>query len=270
MASNTLTGTTGNDILNAPGSVETEVLGLEGNDTLSLVLSGDIGKAGQGDDSILVNVDGSAKASVYGGKYTQLLEQSSPTRLHSGFEWQRQHHFGELASPNNGAFVSGNAGDDSITVSAAATLVTAGGGQGSDVITFQAGGTSSDVQGGKGKDSITLVGTFTGSTIGGSNGFDTIRATGFTGTTSLLGGGKGGDSIVVGTGAICNPRRRLSERHHYCFWCLRRRRFMATKTAKQLLAPALVLKPTVLTSQLHCCSDCCILLYLWSRWCRHH
>ena len=41
-----------------------------------------------------------------------------------------------------------------------------------------------------------------GSTIGGNEGFDTIRATGLTGTTSLLGGGKGGDSIAFGTAAV--------------------------------------------------------------------
>ena len=208
MASNTLTGTTGNDILNAPGSVDTEVLGLEGNDTLSLIKSGDIGKAGKGDDSILVNVDGSAKSSVYGGQGSDTITLGTAVLTNQtylqGLAGNDSISFagGAGFTVNNGAFVSGNAGDDSITVSAAATLVTAGGGQGSDVITFQAGGTSSDVQGGKGKDSITLVGTFTGSTIGGSNGFDTIRATGFTGTTSLLGGGKGGDSIAVGTGAI--------------------------------------------------------------------
>ena len=35
----TLTGTTGNDILNAPGSVTTEVVGSSGNDTITLLPS---------------------------------------------------------------------------------------------------------------------------------------------------------------------------------------------------------------------------------------
>ena len=134
-SSNTLTGTTGNDILNAPGSVDTEVLGLEGNDTLSLIKSGDIGKAGKGDDSILVNVDGSAKSSVYGG-------QGSDTITLGTAVLTNQTYLQGLAGNDSISF-AGGAGyrkqrcfrfgvrNDSITVSAAATLVTAGGGQGS-------------------------------------------------------------------------------------------------------------------------------------------
>ena len=37
----------------------------------------------------------------------------------------------------------------------------------------------------------------------GNEGFDTIRATGLTGTTSIL-GGKGGDSIAFGTNAVAS------------------------------------------------------------------
>ena len=52
----TLTGTTGNDILNAPGSVTTEVVGSSGNDTITLALSGDAAKGGAGTDSITIGV----------------------------------------------------------------------------------------------------------------------------------------------------------------------------------------------------------------------
>ena len=58
MATTTLTGTTGNDILNAPGSVTTNVAGLAGNDTITLALSGDEAQAGAGNDSIYLNASG--------------------------------------------------------------------------------------------------------------------------------------------------------------------------------------------------------------------
>ena len=210
MASNTLTGTTGNDILNAPGSVSTEVSGLSGADTITLNLSDDIAQAGAGDDSILVSVDGSAKSTVYGGEGsdtvtlgTAVLTNSVYIRTDAGND-SINLAGGAGFTVNNGAFVAGNAGDDTITATAAITLVTAGGGQGADVVTFAAGGTSSNVRGGKGKDSLTLRGAFSGSTLSGNEGFDTIRATGLTGTTSILGGGKGGDSIAIGTAAVAS------------------------------------------------------------------
>ena len=208
MASNTLTGTAGNDILNAPGSVTTDVRGLAGADTITLSLESDIGDAGAGDDSILLSIDGASKATALGGAGndtitlgTALLTNASYIRGDAGND-SISFAGGAGFTVNNGAFVAGNAGDDTLTVTAAATLVTLGGGQGADNILLQAGGTSSNARGGKGKDSLTINGAFTGSTIGGNEGFDTIRATGITGTTSLLGGGKGGDSIAFGTAAV--------------------------------------------------------------------
>ena len=56
MATTTLAGTTANDILNAPGSVTTEVAGKAGNDTITLVKTGDIAMAGAGADSITITL----------------------------------------------------------------------------------------------------------------------------------------------------------------------------------------------------------------------
>ena len=48
MAATTLTGTTGNDTLNAPGSVATLVQGLAGTDTITLVSQSDEAEGGDG------------------------------------------------------------------------------------------------------------------------------------------------------------------------------------------------------------------------------
>ena len=68
VATTTLTGTTGNDILNAPGSVSAEVVGLAGNDTITLALGGDAATAGAGNDSIAVNITGGASGAIYAGE----------------------------------------------------------------------------------------------------------------------------------------------------------------------------------------------------------
>ena len=178
MASNTLTGTTGNDILNAPGSVSTEVVGLGGADTITLKLEGDIASAGAGNDQISIDNDGVAGVSVYGADGgdtvtigTAVLTNNAYIRGDGGND-SINFAGGAGFTVNNGAFVAGNKGDDTITATAAITLVTSGG-QGADIITFGNGGTAK-VRGGKGKDSLTLTGTFTGSTISGNEGFDTI------------------------------------------------------------------------------------------------
>ena len=208
MASNTLTGTTGNDILNAPGSVVTQVSGAQGNDTITLVLEDDIAQAGKGDDSILINVDGNSSSTAYGGEGADTITLGTAVLTNAAYvqagAGNDSVNLGGGASFTvfNGAFIGGNAGNDTLTVTGAATLATIGGGQGADEILLQAGATSAGIRGGKGKDSLTLNGTITGSTVSGNEGNDTISATGLTGTTSLVGGGKGNDSISINTGAI--------------------------------------------------------------------
>ena len=70
MATTTLTGSTSNEILSAPGSVSTLVEGLAGNDTITLVLAADEASGGAGDDSItLAGAAGiSATNTISGGE----------------------------------------------------------------------------------------------------------------------------------------------------------------------------------------------------------
>ena len=65
MATTTLTGTTGNDILNAPGSVTTLVAGLDGNDTITLVKGDDKAEGGAGNDSIYFSGDDALGTTTY-------------------------------------------------------------------------------------------------------------------------------------------------------------------------------------------------------------
>ena len=209
---NTLTGTTGNDILNAPGSVATDVQGLQGNDTITLQLKDDVANAGKGDDSILLNITGASDNAVYGGEGSDTITFGTAVLTNAAFIQGQDGNDsisfagGAGFTVNNGAFVSGNAGNDTIAITAAATLSTVGGGQGTDSLNFGAGGTSTSIRGGKGADTLNLsvTQTFTGTTITANEGFDLVSATGLVGTTTLLGGGKGGDSIAIGEGAIAS------------------------------------------------------------------
>ena len=67
VAATTLTGTTGNDVLNAPGSVSTLVQGLAGNDTITISLANDEAEGGAGDDTIAITRSGTVSNTIYGG-----------------------------------------------------------------------------------------------------------------------------------------------------------------------------------------------------------
>jgi hypothetical protein len=203
VATSTLTGTTGNDILNAPGTVNTDLVGLAGNDTLTLIKAGDAGNAGAGDDSITLNVSGEANNQVVGGVgndslfvLTGVTSFNGNAQLGEGND--RYVNTGVLA---NGATLSGNVGDDTISLGGNVINTFVGLGQGSDSLALIGSSTvtNSTVFGGKGADTITVSAQIaTISTIQASDGHDLILATAFTGST-VLAGGKGADSITLGT-----------------------------------------------------------------------
>lgn len=69
MATTTITGTTGNDPLNAPdGNVSTLVQGLQGADTITLARADDEAQGAQGNDSITINRGGTTSNTIYGGQ----------------------------------------------------------------------------------------------------------------------------------------------------------------------------------------------------------
>lgn len=201
MATNTLTGTTGNDILQSPGSVETDVKGLAGNDTITLNLAGDNAYGAEGDDSIAIDV-ATHSGSIYGGAGNDTLAFSTATTVISG----------KVVMGDGGDFVSNtavqfqgtlgfNAGNDTISLAGGALNGGLYAGNDNDTIAITAGTyTNATIQGGKGADTLNLNGaTYTSSTVSGNSGHDRIAASGAAFSTAFVGLGKGNDSIALGT-----------------------------------------------------------------------
>ena len=95
----------------------------------------------------LIDVDGGSKSSAFGGEGSDTVTLGTavltnvPTSAPDGGNDSINLAGGAGFTVNNGAFVAGNAGDDTITATAAITF--AAGGQGADIITFGNGGTTS-------------------------------------------------------------------------------------------------------------------------------
>jgi hypothetical protein len=200
VTTNTITGTTGNDILNTPGSVSTEAFGYQGNDTLTLALVSDVARAGKGDDSIVLAISGAANNTVFAGEGKDTLTVGTGVSLYAG---TAKGGAGNDLFDMNGravsnAIIGGNVGKDTITATATTTLTYLGGGKDNDRITWSGGGSNSTVKGGMGGDRIDLSGAATTSTVLGNEGFDTINASALTANANVyIGGGKGGDRINV-------------------------------------------------------------------------
>lgn len=206
MAATTLTGTTGNDTLNAPGSVATLVQGLAGTDTITLVAQSDEAQGGDGNDSVIVNFAGVGKQTITGGKGndTVTINSASQTDKMS----VRLGEDNDLLAFTGGSLVSstfaGNQGNDTVSLLGGATLSFVGAGQGSDSIAVTAGAISNTtVFGGKGSDTINFNGTGAHSfaTLNAERGNDRVNLTGTnTFANSTIGLGKGFDSLNMGTG----------------------------------------------------------------------
>jgi len=213
VATTTLTGTTGNNLLNAPGSVSTLVQGLAGNDTINLALSNDEAQAGQGGDSIVISRQGILANTIDGGdgNDTVLLRSAGQFAgyISLGDGNDSIALSGGQVALFNGGQLYGGAGNDTVSIQNSLTNSTIGGGEDSDLISFTAGAqaiTSSLINGGKGADAIRVQGIAASNfaTIAAGQGNDFLnfsaQAIGF--VSSQLGGGQGSDSINLGAGVI--------------------------------------------------------------------
>ncbi len=215
VAATTLTGTTGNDILNAPGSVTALVQGQQGNDTITLSLAADEASGGKGNDTMSIVRVGALTNGFTGGEGNDTIFIRSATSyagtasLGDGADTIRFQNAagGVLLS---GANIAMNGGNDTIAINTggADTFINAGVGlgQGDDLLS-DGGNTaenlvSSTIFGGKGKDTIRLGGANTGSSsvIQGGNGADRIFMTAVNAmaVSNLVAGGRGTDSISFG------------------------------------------------------------------------
>lgn len=203
MATTTLTGTTGNDILNAPGSVTTLVAGLQGNDTITLTHQSDEAQGGAGGDSITLAGTSTVNNTVAAGSGDDTIFVNTAAStiggsigLNDGADL-----FNNTSVQIVSGSVGGNAGADTITLLAGVLNSNVGGGKNADDMNFSAGTlTNATINGGEGKDTLSLNGgTQSLSTIQAGAGHDVVLASAASMTNGLIGGGKGFDSIVVGT-----------------------------------------------------------------------
>jgi Ca2+-binding RTX toxin-like protein len=211
---NTLTGSSQADILNAPGSSVTLVEGLGGNDTITLALINDEANGGLGNDSIAHSPSsGASNVLIEGGAGNDTLYVRSASSFGGVVTMGDGADSVAIGSNSNvlisSAFVRGGTGNDTLVIGNTLSASTIGGGSGADLLTFTFGNTitSSEINGGQQKDSIDFrnTGTMVSSSVNGGRGNDTIVVgTGFISTSALIGGGKGQDSISVASAAHTN------------------------------------------------------------------
>ena len=126
VAATTLTGTTGNNVLNAPGSVSSLVQGLAGADTITLSLVNDEAQGGKGADLITLTASGTIASTVSGGAGNDSVNFTGATAF-SGY-------------------VDLGAGADTIQVLSTASF------------------SNANVYGGEGADTLTITNALVGST----------------------------------------------------------------------------------------------------------
>lgn len=208
MATTTLTGTTGNDILNAPGSVTTLVAGFQGNDTITLALAADEAQAGAGADRVTVAGSNSSNT-VRGGSGNDTILFDAGVNTFGG-SINMDADADRLVNTSIqlvGGSIGGNAGDDTISLAGGILNGLIGGGANADSIHLTAGNvTNSTIFGGAGKDTIRLSGsTISLSTVQSADGHDLISTTALAdANTFVVAAGKGFDSIAFGTAVVAS------------------------------------------------------------------
>ena len=206
---NTLTGSSQADILNAPGSSVTLVKGLAGDDTITLSKINDEADGGAGADSIAhAPSSGASNVVVDGGDGYDTLYVRSASSFGGTVRMGAGADSVAIGSNSNflvtNAFIRGGTGADTMVIGNTLSASTVGGGSGQDLLTFTFANTitSSLIIGGQKQDSIDFraAGNLTSSSVNGGRGKDTIVVgSGFISTSALIGGGKGEDSISIGT-----------------------------------------------------------------------
>ena len=214
MATTTLTGSTGNNLLNAPGSVQSLVQGLAGNDTITLAKADDLAEGGKGNDTIGLTKTGAISVNAQGGAGADSITIRSSSLFNGVIMVGADNDLSTVLSTTpviSTASIALNEGNDTLRLNSAAadTVLETEIGLGKGNDTFQDTGafadavTSTFVFGGTGKDSISLGGANTGTntTVQGGAGADRIFFTGANAmSSSYLMGGKGTDAIsMVGT-----------------------------------------------------------------------
>lgn len=213
MATTTLAGNSGNNLLNASGLESTLVQGFQGNDTINLALVTDDVQAGKGDDSIRLSKSGTQTNNVQAGEGDDTIRFEGATNYEVTVAAGDGADFIAIGSAATTTLVdnlqiAANQGNDTIDFFTGARTISqsyVGLGQGNDSIRFGTGASFiiSDVFGGKGKDTIDVTGlTGASSTVNGGQGSDLLILDAATLTSAKIGAGAGTDSIALGTSTI--------------------------------------------------------------------
>jgi len=206
MAVNTITGTTGNDLLQGQqlSGTQNQINGLAGNDTLLAATISDSLNGGAGNDSLSYGTGLTINGAVaVGGNGNDSFFAVGTTLLASSFSGESGNDLFSFTAATNiaSASVRGGEGADTVTfVAGGATLngLVATMGQGADLLNFT-GSTfvNGAVYGGQDNDTIQLANSINATTIGGNEGADRIQIATATLLNSVIGAGKGHDIVTT-------------------------------------------------------------------------
>lgn len=206
MAVNTITGTTGNDLLQGQqlSGTQNQLNGLAGNDTLIAATVSDTLNGGAGNDSLSygtgLTVNG---AQAVGGLGDDTFFAVGTTLLAGSYAGESGNDLFSFTAATNitSTSVRGGEGADTITLiggGAALNGFVATMGQGADLLNFT-GSTfnGGQVFGGKDNDTIQFANNANSLSLGSNDGADRIEIGTATLLNSVIGGGKGHDIITT-------------------------------------------------------------------------
>jgi hypothetical protein len=178
------------------------MVGLQGNDTITLARADDTANAGLGNDRItLAGISTTLNTVVSGAGNDVILVNTAANSIGGSLGLNEGNDaFNNSSVSVISASIGGNAGADTITLLANVTNSLVGGGKNADNLNFSAGTfTTSTVNGGAGADTVAMnAGTFNITTVQSGDGHDRIAASAAVFGTSIVTMGKGLDSIALG------------------------------------------------------------------------
>ncbi len=187
----TVYGGQGDDHVDASGSTQANFIsGDLGNDSITLGSGADTAYGGVGNDSIIA---GSGHDQLYGNAGNDQITIGAANTGSTVYAGQGDDHI-DASGSTHANFISGDLGNDSITLGSGADTAYAGDGNDSIV----AGSGHDQLYGNAGNDLITLGASNAGSTVYAGQGNDHIDASGST-HANYLSGDVGNDVILGGT-----------------------------------------------------------------------
>lgn len=211
MATETILGTTGNDLLQGQqlSGIENDLVGLAGDDTLIAANAADTLHGGAGADSLSFGTGLTINnGALVGGVGNDTFFAVGTTVLTSTYEGKSGTDTFNFTAATNIASASVRGGEGADTINFVAGGATLNGfvatlGQGGDVVDFTGSSfVGGLVYGGKDNDTLDFGNNLNAVTIGGNEGADVMRMATATFVNATVGSGKGHDLITSTAGAL--------------------------------------------------------------------